>query len=102
MLDSKHAAIIYANEADVLNVAMFGMTASEWRNKNPECQGNIRNYASINELICLANLESLNAVFIKDSIPQSERLYKLNQIAIAQMKVLNESTNRNILKEKEE
>ena len=102
MLDSKHAAIIYANEADVLNVAMFGMTASEWRNKNPECQGNIRDYASINELICLANLESLNAVFIKDSIPQSERLYKLNQIAIAQMKVLNESTNRNILKEKEE
>ena len=98
MLDSKHAAIVYANEADVLNVAMFGVTAAEWRSQHPDSQGNIRDHASINELICLSNLESLNAVFIKDGIPQPERLQKLNQIAITQMKVLNESTNRNLLK----
>ena len=82
------ASIIYANEADVLNVAMFGMTARQWRDKNPELQGNIRDYASINELICLSNMENLNAVFIEQGMPQSERLLKLNQIAIHQMSVL--------------
>lgn len=82
------ACIIYASEADVLNVAMFGMTAKQWRDANPCLKGNIRDYASINELICLSNLENLNAVFIEQGMVQSERLVKLNQIAIHQMLVL--------------
>ena len=82
------ASIIYANEADVLNVAMFGMTAKQWREANPGLAGNIRDYASINELICLSNMESLNAVFIEQGLPQPDRLIKLNQIAIHQMRVL--------------
>jgi len=76
------ASIIYANEVDVLNVAMFGMTAKQWREANPDLKGNIHDYASVNELICLSNMESLNAVFIEQELPQSERLIKLNQIAI--------------------
>ncbi|MBR0047198.1 MAG: KilA-N domain-containing protein [Bacteroidaceae bacterium] len=82
------ASIIYAEEADVLNVAMFGMTAKQWRDANPTLQGNIRDYATINELICLSNMENINAVLINEGMPQSERLMKLNQIAIQQMKVL--------------
>lgn len=89
---------VYANEADVLNVALFGMTAKQWRDANPGLKGNIRDYASINELICLSNMENLNAVFINEKMPQSERLIKLNQIAIQQMKVLEDSHNRNLLK----
>ena len=85
---STQANIIYANEADVLNVAMFGMTAKQWREANPGMKGNIRDYATINELICLSNMENLNAVFIEQGMPQGERLVKLNQIAIHQMKVL--------------
>ena len=77
--------IIYAEEADVLNVAMFGMTAKQWREANPELKGNIRDYATINELICLSNMENINAVLINDGMPQGERLVKLNQIAIQQM-----------------
>ena len=92
------ASIIYANEADVLNVAMFGMTAKQWREANPNLKGNIRDYATINELICLSNMESLNAVFIKERLSQRERLIKLNQIAIQQMKVLEEVENRRLLK----
>lgn len=95
-LDRRKASIVYANEADVLNMAMFGMTAQEWRDANPDKKGNIRDYASINELICLSNLESLNSVFINDGIPQSERLLKLNRVAISQMKVLLEVTDRTI------
>jgi hypothetical protein len=91
-------SIIYANEADVLNVAMFGITAKQWRDANPELKGNIRDYANINELICLANMENLNAVFINEKIPQTERLLKLNQIAIQQMKVLQDVENRKLLK----
>lgn len=91
------ANIIYANEADVLNVAMFGMTAKQWREANPELKGNIRDYATINELICLSNMENLNAVFIEQGIKQNERLLKLNQIAIHQMNIL-ESTDRYLLK----
>ncbi len=87
------ASIIYANEADVLNVAMFGMTAKQWRDANPDLKGNIRDYASVNELICLSNMESLNAVFIEQGLPQSERLIKLNQIAIHQMSVLESGEN---------
>ncbi len=87
------ASIIYANEADVLNVAMFGMTAKQWRDANPDLKGNIRDYASINELICLTNMENLNAVFIEQGMPQQERLIKLNQIAIHQMSVLESGDN---------
>ena len=82
------ANAIYANEADVLNVAMFGQTARQWRENNPALKGNIRDYASINELICLSNMENLNAVFIGQGMPQKERLAKLNQIAIQQMRIL--------------
>ena len=77
-------------EADVLNVAMFGMTAKQWRDLNPEKNGNIRDYATVNELICLSNMENLNAVFIDQGMPQGERLVKLNQIAIQQMRVLED------------
>ena len=95
---SLQASIIYAEEADVLNVAMFGMTARQWRDANPNLEGNIRDYASINELICLSNMESINAVLINDGMPQSERLIKLNQIAIQQMLILESENNRHLLK----
>lgn len=88
----------YADEADVLNIAMFGMTARQWRELNPNKKGNIRDYASINELICLSNMENLNAVFINDGIPQYERLIKLNRIAIQQMKILEDTDGRKYLK----
>ena len=93
----QQASIIYANEADVLNVAMFGMTAKQWREANADKKGNIRDYATINELICLSNMENLNAVFIDQGLPQSERLIKLNQIAIQQMKVLEDNQCRSLL-----
>ena len=97
---SAQASIIYANEADVLNVAMFGMTAKQWREANPELKGNIRDYATINELICFSNMENLNAVFIEQSMTQRERLVKLNQIAIHQMNILGngDKDNRKLLK----
>ena len=95
---SAQASIIYAEEADVLNVAMFGMTAKQWREANPTLKGNIRDYATINELICLANMENINAVLINDGMPQGERLVKLNQIAIQQMSVLENDGNRKLLK----
>ena len=82
----------------MLNVAMFGMTAKQWREANPDLKGNIRDYATINELICLSNMENINAVLINDGIPQGERLVKLNQIAIQQMQVLEGNSNRNFLK----
>ena len=98
-ITTAQASIIYANEADVLNVAMFGMTAKQWRDANPELKGNIRDYASINELICLSNMENLNALFIEQGMPQQERLIKLNQIAIHQMSVLESGdNNRKLLK----
>ncbi len=95
-LDRKRISMIYANEADVLNVAMFGMTAQEWRNANPEKKGNLRDEATINQLICLSNLENLNALFIQDGLSQAERLEKLNRIAIHQMQIL-ENVHRNLL-----
>ena len=94
----EQAAMKYADEADVLNMAMFGMTARQWREQNPDKKGNIRDYASINELICLSNMENLNAVFINDGMAQSERLVKLNQIAIQQMRILEDTGGRNLLK----
>lgn len=87
---------IYANEADVLNVALFGKTAKQWRNENPDFEGNIRDYSTIEQLLVLANLESLNAEFIKMGLMQAERLVKLNQTAISQMNSL--ATNKNIKK----
>ena len=89
-LTSKQVSVIYASEADVLNVALFGMTAKQWRDNNPNLKGNIRDYASINELICLSNMENINAVLIEDKVPQNQRLMKLNKIAIHQMTVLGE------------
>jgi hypothetical protein len=94
----EQANIIYAEEADVLNVAMFGMTAKQWREANPELKGNIRDFATINELICLSNMENINAVLINDGMPQGERLVKLNQIAIQQMQVLEGNNDRKLLK----
>ena len=94
----EQANIIYAEEADVLNVAMFGMTAKQWREANPDLKGNIRDYATINELICLSNMENINAVLINDGMPQGERLVKLNQIAIQQMQVLEGNNDRKLLK----
>ena len=97
-LTTAQISVIYADEADVLNMALFGKTAKQWRVENPDKKGNIRDYASINELICLSNPENINAVFINENIPQSERLVKLNQIAIHQMSVLQEIENRKYLK----
>jgi hypothetical protein len=95
-LSPKQAAVIYANEADVLNMALFGKTAQEWRSQNPDILGNIRDEATIEQLLVLANIESMNAEFIKMEIPQSQRLIKLNQIAITQLKSL--VGNKNIKK----
>ena len=95
----EQASFVYADEADVLNVAMFGKTARKWREENTDLKGNIRDYASINELICLSNMENLNAVFIEQGMPQNERLVKLNQIAIHQMSILeNDNNDRKLLK----
>ena len=97
-LDAYHKSLIYANEADVLNVALFGVTAKEWRDANPDLKGNIRDYANINQLICLSNMENLNAVFINKGMTQQERLIELNKIAIQQMKVLEGVEERRMLK----
>lgn len=97
-LTQQQISIVYANEADVLNMALFAMTAKSWRESHPEMKGNIRDYANINELICLSNLENLTAVLIDEGIKQPERLLKLNQIAIHQMKILNNIENRSLLK----
>jgi hypothetical protein len=97
-LTQQQTSIIYASEADVLNVALFGITAKEWRETNPDLKGNIRDYATINELICLSNMENLNAVFVNEGLSQRERLIKLNHIAIQQMRVLREVEGRKMLK----
>ena len=97
-ITAAQASVIYAEEADVLNVAMFGMTAKQWREANPNLKGNIRDYATINELICLSNMENINAVLINDGMPQGERLVRLNQIAIQQMQILEGNGGRKLLK----
>jgi hypothetical protein len=97
-LTKKQASIIYADEADVLNVALFCITAKEWREQHKDLKGNVRDYASINELICLSNMENINAVLINDGINQSERLLRLNKIAIQQMTILNGIEKRKLLK----
>ena len=93
-------SFIYADEADLLNVAMFGKTAKEWRTENSDLSGNIRDYATINQLICLSNMESLNAVFINEGLSQRERLEKLNKIAIQQMQVLENVEDKKLLTDK--
>lgn len=90
-LSKKQVTFVYASEADVLNMALFGMTAREWRDKNPGNKGNIRDYANVAQLICLSNLENLNAMFIANRVSQSVRLQKLNQIAIEQMRILTDN-----------
>ncbi|MCR5020864.1 KilA-N domain-containing protein [Ruminococcus sp.] len=90
-------SFIYADEADLLNVALFGMTAKQWRDINSDKKGNIRDYATINQLICLSNMENLNAVFINDGMSQSERLVKLNKIAIQQMSILEDTDDNRLL-----
>ena len=87
-LTKRQINIVYASEADVLNMALFGKTAKQWRDVNSDKKGNIRDYANATQLVCLANLENLNALFINDGLEQSKRLIKLNQIAISQMKLL--------------
>ena len=87
-LNPKQTSFIYASEADILNVALFGMTAAQWRDDNPNKTGNIRDYAEISQLVCLSNLENLNALFISEKLPQKERLERLNKIAIQQMRIL--------------
>lgn len=92
----KQAGSIYSEEADMINVAMFGMTAKLWRELNPTLKGNIRDYATVNELICISNLENLNAVFINQGMSQGERLIKLNQAAIQQMRILENTGKKNL------
>ena len=91
-LNSKQINIVYANEADVLNMAIFGMTAKQWRDNNPDKEGNIRDYANVNELVCLSNLENVNSIYINEGMSQKDRLIKLNEIAISQMQILTRDT----------
>ena len=93
-LSKYHQSITYASEADVLNVALFGMTAKEWREQNPDLKGNLRDYASIHQLLVLANMESYNAILIKQGISQPERLLLLNKMAIEQLKVIENHQGR--------
>lgn len=94
-LSAKQISQIYASEADLLNVALFGLTALEWRELNPECKGNMRDYANIEQLVCLSNMESLNSVLIEEGLLQAERLQKLNAVAISQMKILSSDSSLN-------
>lgn len=88
ILDKKQTTLLYASEADVLNMALFGMTAKQWRDMNPNEKGNVRDYATIQQLVVLSNLESINAMLIAQAMPQNERLIQLNKLAITQMKSL--------------
>ena len=94
----QQSGTIYASEADLLNVALFGQTAAEWRKANPGKTGNIRDEATLEQLVILTNLESINAVFVRQELPQPERLKKLNEIAISQMKSLLASNTLKKLK----
>ena len=87
-LTGRQISHVYASEADVLNIALFGQTAKQWREQHPKQKGNIRDEANVSQLVCLSNLENLNALFINEGLPQNERLTKLNRIAIQQMRIL--------------
>lgn len=95
-LSGKQISYTYANEADIINIALFGMTAKQWRSLNPKKSGNIRDNATIEQLIVLANLESLNAEYIRDGLSQSERLFRLNQVALYQLNTLLTSSPKSI------
>jgi hypothetical protein len=88
VVTQKQASFVYASEADLLNVALFGMTAAEWRKANPDKEGNMRDYATLEQLVVLSNMESINALLIRQELPQKERLIQLNNTAITQMKSL--------------
>ncbi|MCQ4326926.1 DNA-binding protein [Stutzerimonas stutzeri] len=94
-LSAQQIGFVYASEADLLNVALFGVTARQWRDANPELKGNLRDHANVHQLVCLANLESMNAHFIGEGLPQPERLQ--NDLAIRQMRVLVEATQQPLL-----
>jgi hypothetical protein len=98
VLNTKQIQLVYASEADILNMALFGITAKDWRDMNPQLTGNIRDYATIEQLVVLSNIESINAVFINQGLEQSARLLQLNKIAISQMKSLVESNTIKKLK----
>lgn len=100
-LSGKQTSLIYASEADVLNMALFGKTAKDWRDANPNEKGNIRDQANASQLVCLANLENLNALFISEAMQQPLRLQKLNRIAIEQMEILTSEYSRRLLGEGE-
>lgn len=91
--------VVYASQADILNVALFGVTAKQWRDANPELKGNIRDYASAEQLLVLVNLENLNAHFIKEGLSPDERLHKLNEVAIYQMQLLSDPKTIQALKQ---
>lgn len=97
-ITKQQMSFVYANEADMLNVALFGITAMHWRTENPDKEGNIRDYANIEQLVVLSNLESINAVFIRQGLSQPERLVQLNKIAISQMTSLINNTQLKKLK----
>lgn len=97
-ITKQQTSIIYANEADLLNVALFGMTAKEWRDENPDKKGNIRDYATLEQLVVLSNMESINALLIQQNLSQAERLIQLNKVAITQMKSLLDSSKMKRLK----
>jgi hypothetical protein len=97
-LSKNQISFVYANEADLLNVALFGITAKQWRDSNPNAEGNLRDSATIEQLVVLSNMESLNAVLIHQGLEQKERLLQLNQVAITQMKSLVNNKNLNRLK----
>lgn len=96
---TKHEGVVYASQADILNVALFGVTAKQWRDSNPELKGNIRDYASAEQLLVLVNLENLNAHFIKEGLAPDERLHKLNEVAIYQMQLLSDPKTVQALKQ---
>ena len=97
-ITNKQTAYVYANEADLLNVALFGITAQEWRDANPDKSGNIRDEATLEQLVVLSNMESINALLIRQGLSQAERLLQLNKVAITQMKSLLESNSLKSLK----
>ena len=98
LLGQKETNLVYANEADLLNMALFGKTAQQWRSENPKSKGNIRDEASIEQLVVLSNMESINAVLIHNGLSQPNRLIQLNKMAITQMKSLLQNTSINKLK----
>jgi hypothetical protein len=97
-LSKSQISFVYANEADMLNVALFGITAKQWRDENPKADGNIRDMATLEQLVVLSNLESINAVLIHQGLQQPERLIQLNKIAITQMKSLVNSKSLKTIK----